>query len=93
VTTTAVAVKIDADIKKRLKNLAEAKQRSAHWLMCEAINQYVEREEKRASFRQDAMSAWEEYRETGLHVTGEEVVNWLKTWGTGNEKDVPKCHQ
>jgi len=93
VTTTAVAVKIDADIKKRLKNLAESKQRSAHWLMCEAINQYVEREEKRASFRQDAMSAWEEYRETGLHVTGEEVVNWLKTWGTGNEKDVPKCHQ
>jgi len=93
VTTTAVAVKIDADIKKRLKNLAHAKQRSSHWLMCEAINQYIEREEKRASFRQDAMSAWEEYRETGLHVTGEEVVNWLKTWGTGNEKDVPKCHQ
>ena len=92
-TTTAVAVKIDADIKKRLKNLAESKQRSAHWLMCEAINQYIEREEKRASFRQDAMSAWEEYRETGLHVTGEEVVNWLKTWGTGNEKDVPECHQ
>ena len=61
--------------------------------MCEAINQYIEREEKLASFRQDAMSAWEEYRETGLHVTGEEVVNWLKTWGTGNEKDVPKCHQ
>jgi len=93
VTTTAVAVKIDTNIKKRLKNLAEAKKRSAHWLMCEAISQYVEREEKQASFRQDAMNAWEEYQETGLHVAGDEVVNWLKSWGTGNEKDVPKCHQ
>ncbi|NOX25694.1 MAG: ribbon-helix-helix protein, CopG family [Deltaproteobacteria bacterium] len=92
-TATAVAVKIDTEAKERLKNLAEAKQRSVHWLMCEAINQYIEREEKRASFRQDAMNAWEEYQETGLHVTGDEVIDWLKTWGTNNEKNAPKCHQ
>ncbi len=56
---TAVAVKIDTDMKERLKNLDEAKQRSAHWRMCEAISQYVKREEKQVSFRQDTMKSWE----------------------------------
>ena len=91
-TSTAVAVKIDDEIKKRLKNLALSKQRSAHWLMCEAITQYVEREDKRKSFREDAIRSWEEYQDTGLHVTGSEVKDWLNTWGAENEEDVPKCH-
>ena len=74
-----------------VQNLAEAKKRSAHWLMREAITQYVERESKRESFRKDAVRAWEEYRDTGLHVT-EEVQEWLETWGTDNEEDAPQCH-
>ncbi|WP_292442571.1 CopG family ribbon-helix-helix protein [Methylibium sp.] len=40
--------------------MADARHRSAHWLVREAIHQYVEREEKREAFRQDAMSAWNE---------------------------------
>jgi len=92
-TATAVAVKIDMETRKRLKTLAGTKKRSAHWLMCEAIRQYIEREEKREAFRQEAVSAWEEYQETGLHATGGEVMDWLKTWGTDNEKDTPECHQ
>ena len=90
---TAVSVKIDIETKKRLHHLGEIKKRSAHWLMCEAINQYIDREEKREAFRRHALKNWEEYQETGLHVTGDEVVHWLKTWGTDNEKDVPECHQ
>lgn len=92
-TSTAIAVKIDTKTKERLKTLSKIKQRSAHWMMCEAINQYVDREEKRESFRQDAVNAWEEYQKTDLHVTGAEVVDWLNTWGTDTEKDAPECHQ
>jgi len=46
-----VAIKIDEDMKVRIKRLAGARQRTAHWLMREAITQYVEREEKREAFR------------------------------------------
>ncbi len=92
-TSTAVAVKIDNEIKERLKTLAQSKQRSAHWLMREAITQYVEREDKRELFRKDAIRSWEEYQDTGLHVTGTEVQDWLNTWGTDNETEAPKCHQ
>lgn len=92
-TTTAVAVKIDKETKKRYKDLAVIKRRPSHWMMREAISQYIDREEKRESFRQDAINAWNEYQETGLHATGDEVVKWLNSWGSADEKDAPECHQ
>ena len=49
--------------------LAAARRRSPHWLMREAIEQYVEREEKRERFRQEALAAWTHYQTTGLHAT------------------------
>ncbi|QKE39208.1 CopG family ribbon-helix-helix protein [Ferrovum myxofaciens] len=87
-----VSVKLDADTRTRVENLAEARHRTAHWIMREAISQYVDREEKREAFRQDAIKAWEEYQETGLHVTAAEVDTWLASWGTENELPVPVCH-
>ena len=92
-TTHPVAIEIDPDIKERVRRLAEARERTPHWLMREAIHQYVEGEEKREAFRQDAPKAWQEYQETGLHLTGEEVEAWLATWGTDNELPAPACHQ
>jgi predicted transcriptional regulator len=88
-----VAIKIDPDIKERVKRLAEARHRTPHWLMREAISQYVEREEKREAFRQDALKAWQEYQETGLHVSGDEVLAWLETWGSEDELPAPICHK
>jgi predicted transcriptional regulator len=56
---------------------ADALQRTSHSLIREAITQYVEREEKRESFRQDTLKAWDEYRTTGLHVSADEGDAWL----------------
>jgi predicted transcriptional regulator len=61
--------------------------------MREAIGQYVEREEKRQAFYDDARKAWEEYQATGLHVTGEEVEAWLTELEAGNDVEPPKCHR
>ncbi len=88
-----VAIKIDPEMKERVKRLAEARHRTAHWLMRQAITEYVEREEKREAFRQDTLNAWEEYRTTGLHATAEEVEAWLASWGTDSEQPAPVCHK
>ena len=87
-----VAIKIDPDIKERVRRLATARNRSAHWLMREAIVQYVEREEKREAFRQDAIKAWEEYRGTGLHATAEEADAWLARLEDDQDAEPPECH-
>ena len=64
-----IAVKLDQDTRDRLKRLADAKDRSTHWMLREAVAQFVEREEKREAFRQAGLQAWREYQATGKHVT------------------------
>ena len=86
-----VAIKIDEDIKARIKLLAQARHRTAHWLMREAITQYVDREEKRESFRQDTLKAWQDFRTSGDHVSAEKVDAWLAELEMGNDIEPPKC--
>ncbi len=62
----ATSVKLDDELKKRIQHLADVRHRSAHWIMREAIRDYVEREEARESFKQEAIASWKAYQETGL---------------------------
>lgn len=91
-TAKPVAIKIDEDTKARVKRLATARQRTSHWLMKEAIVQYVDREEKREAFRQDTLKAWEDFRTTGLHLTQKEADAWLAKLEEGRDIDPPPCH-
>lgn len=93
VITMALSVKLDDSMKERVQALAAERQRSPHWIMKEAIRQYVETEEAKASFEKEALDSWRHYRETGLHLTGGEVQDWLKTWGTDEQAEAPECHE
>ena len=53
----------------------------AHW---------IKREEARESFKKEALEAWREYRETGLHLSVEETAAWLDTWGSEDETKAPE---
>jgi len=86
-----VAIKIDENTKARLKRLADARHRTSHWLMREAITQYIDREEKREAFRQDTLKAWEEYRATGQHATAAEADAWLAELEQGKDIEPPAC--
>jgi len=89
----ATTIKLDDELKSRVHRLADQRDRSAHWIMREAITQYVEREEKRESFKQDAMRAWNDYQANGLHVTHEEADAWLAKLEAGEDAEPPKCHE
>ena len=54
ITSTPIStttLKLDADTKNRIKRLADSRQRTAHWIMLEAIRQYADREEKHEQLR------------------------------------------
>ena len=89
----ATSIKIDDELKERVQRLAGLRRRSANWIMREAIAQYVAREEARESFIREALASWTAYRETGRHLTGEEVLTWLNTWGSATETALPECHE
>lgn len=92
-TLKPVSVKLDPETKAKIEQLAQARDRSPHWMMREAISQYVEREEKREAFRQDTLNAWQEFQQTGLHATAADVESWLATWGSDVERPAPPCHK
>jgi predicted transcriptional regulator len=89
----ATSIKLDDDLLQRVRRLAGLRQRSPHWIMCEAIRDYVTREEARENFHEEALASWAAYQETGRHLTGAEVQAWLSTWGTDEEATPPACHE
>ena len=90
---STTTLKLEAELKTRLQQLAQARRRSSHWLMREAIEQYVEREEQREQVRQDALAAWAEYQATGQHVTAEEADVWLALLEAGEDAKPPAAHR
>lgn len=88
---STTSLKLDVKVKERVQRLASARRRSPHWLMREAIEEYVDREEKREQLRQDALAAWVNYQTIGLHVTAEEADAWLAKLEAGKDAAPPKC--
>ena len=89
---STTTLKLDRGVKERVQRIASARRRSPHWIMLEAVEQYLEREEKREQLRQDALAAWADYETTGLHLTAEEADAWLAKLEAGKRAAIPKCH-
>ena len=86
------SVRMSPALHARIVGLAETRQRTPHALMLQAIEHFVSREEQRESLRQEGIAAWEEYQRTGLHLTGDEVREWIGRIRQGNKAPMPKCH-
>jgi predicted transcriptional regulator len=84
-----MAVKLEPDLRKRLQVLGDAKRRTPHWLMCEAIRLYVEREEKAQRANAEARERLARYDAIGAYVADEDVESWLGAWGTSRERAAP----
>ncbi|MFW8601413.1 CopG family ribbon-helix-helix protein [Desulfobacterota bacterium M19] len=85
-------IKLDINIKSRVQALAKARRRTTHSLLLEAVESFMEREEKQEALRQDAIRVWKEYEMTGLHVTHEEADNWMQKLEKGQNAETPECH-
>lgn len=83
---------LDDDTAARLQRIAAARRCPAQVLAREAIVQYVEREERRRGFHEDALAAWASYRADGLHVTEQEADAWLARLEAGEEAPPPEPH-
>lgn len=88
-----ISIELDNELENRIQRLAGTRHCSLHWIIREAIREYVEREEAIERFKQEALASWESYEETGQHLTGQQICNWLNTWGTDKETEVPPCHK
>jgi len=89
---STTSLKLDPTMKERIQRLAEARRRTSHWIMREAIDEYVSKQEKREQFRLDTLASWEHYETTGLHVTDKEMDQWAAKLKKGIKAPPLKCH-
>ena len=89
-TKSNMAVKLAPELRAKLQALGKAKKRSPHWLMCEAIERYVQAEEEAERHKAEALSALARFEATGEHVAHQDVDAWLDSWGSAAETSAPR---
>lgn len=88
--TVNTGIKLDETLHARLKALGTVKDRSPHWLMKAAIEEYVQREEQYEREKIEDMERWERYKLSGKAVSHDKVEKWLALWGDKSEAPCPK---
>lgn len=76
---SAIAIKLEDDVKERIQHLGEIKERSSHWLMKRAILEYLEKEERLEQEKQEDKQRWEHYAQTGQAISHNDMKDWLKS--------------
>ena len=90
--TATTALRLEPDLKHRADALAEAEHRSLSAVVRDALQMFLGKREAEQTEIREAIASWDEYQQTGLHVTGDEMSAWLRTWGTDDESEPPECH-
>ena len=88
-----VTITLDDADQDRIASLASAKKRTQHYLMKEAILEYLQKEEARQNFIAAAESSFVHYKETGLHITLDEFDSWVDQVKQDPNTPIPACHK
>ena len=88
--TTTLGVKLEKSVRDRLKSLGKSKDRTPHWLVRKAIDEYLAREEQWEKEKREDLAAWEEYQLTGEAFTSDQVIGWMKQLRRGKRREWPR---
>ncbi len=75
---STVGVRLNNDLRVRLKALGEIRDRSPHYLMLEAIERYLQAEEALEQEKQLLRSRWERYELTEEALPHSDVREWAR---------------
>jgi len=83
------SVRMSDQLLTELEAIAEKLDRSKGWVIKDALSQYIERIEQKEQMLQETRLALYEI-ESGDFIDGDEVIAWINSWNTDNEKSAPK---
>lgn len=84
--TETISVPIDSDVNRRLDTLAEQTHRSKSVIAAEAISAFVDLEEWQLNEARAGVAD----ADAGRTVGHDEVVQWVRSWGTHEERTPPR---
>jgi predicted transcriptional regulator len=82
------SVRMPDELLEQLDHAAEKLRRSKGWIINDAVKEYLVREEHKAQRLEETHEALADIK-AGRVIDGDEVMEWLDTWGTDEEKAPP----
>lgn len=83
--TTTMTVRLDTATKKGLERIAIIERRSKSALASQAISNFIAFHEAQIAGIQEALASLER----GEGIAHSDVLAWVDSWGTKNEKQMP----
>ena len=84
--SNTVGIRLDEETQARLKKLGRNRDRSPHYLMKEAVETYLAREEIIEAEKMLIKERWEKFELTGETLSHDDVKDWAKSLSTPNNK-------
>lgn len=85
--TTSVSIRMESALNDRVAAIAAALDRPKSWAIEQAVRDFVEAQEwQLAAIAEGIRDA-----DAGRVVDHEEVVAWVRSWGTDAELPMPSC--
>ena len=73
----------------QLEQAADKLRRSKGWIINDAVKEYLAKEERESMMLEETREALADIK-AGNVVDGADVMDWLSSWGTSDEKAPPK---
>ena len=86
---SVTTVRLQPDVETGLDAMAEKLHRSKSWLINQALKEFIDRQELDQIRWKETLHAMESVTQ-GKVVAGNEVHDWLRSWGTAKELSPPK---
>lgn len=83
------SVRMPDDLLQRLDATATRLRRSKGWIINDAVREYLAREDLRQRRDEETREALAEL-DAGQVVDGDEVLAWIDSWGSNNEREPPR---
>lgn len=86
---STTSFRLDNDLQDKLDMIADKLKQTKGWIINEALRQYIEQQDRKLTIIEETEQAIADL-EANRIISGEEVMQWLETWGNVSEKEPPK---
>ena len=83
------SVRLTDELQSQLEETAERLRRSKGWVISEALNEFIAKEERALNRLERSRKALDQI-EVEQVVDGDEVMTWIASWGSDKESSPPK---
>ena len=83
--STTFSMRMDADVKRRLEETAKLRERSAAFVVNEAIAEFYQRQD---AIERAVREAIED--DDGTRYSEEVIMNWMERWADGHDAPFPE---